>query len=582
MNEKQENKTHKFNNVMFQKLEQYDNSETDTRFIKAKVWICHTGSNYNASYFSEESILGAMDSLANTPILCFYTTNKEGEDDFGGHEYQLEKTDKGFDLICKEYAIGVISETDQKTAQFEDRLCDDGIMRTFLTCTCTLWTKFNQAMNIFEEQNVKGQSMEITDVDGNFEDDNLYHINKFHFNGCTVLSNDCMPAMQNSTIEVNFSQQNTKSIAKEIENKLNEFAKYFSKKEEENNMAKKKIDETKEPVDAKDTENLSKKETTDKSTGDSKAKEFDANTQDDAEEDQAVVGAIEDVADKLDDIEDAIDGGSDEDTEDFAKKSKSDSKEQDAEDKGVDEDTETMSCGDKKEEMACGDKKKFSLNFELSYEDIRCQLYDKLWNMENIENTCYGIIKTMDAYFIYVDYCSGQFFEQAYTTVNDVIIFASERKELFNVFVDKETKDAIASVTYSALQQNLNEANAKIQEYSKANAELLKFQMDIKENERKAEIDKVISSFSTIDALDLENCRQKAYNKELNLEQVEEKLYAIVGKMNFSKKTENKEITEGDEIKTSVPTSYSVSLKESNDSKCPYAGCESLFSNQTN
>jgi hypothetical protein len=240
-----ENNIHKFNNIMFQKLEQYDVAETDTRFIKAKVWICHTGSNYNASYFREESISNAIGSLANTPILCFYTVNKDGNDDFGGHEYQLEKTDNGFDLICKEYAIGVISESDQKTAKFEERLCDDGIVRQFLTCNCTLWTKFNQAMNIFENQNVKGQSMEITDVEGGFEGDNLYHINKFNFNGCTVLSNDCMPAMQNATIEVNFSKQNNKSIAEEIENKLNEFAKYFNKKEDEE-MSKKIIEQQEE------------------------------------------------------------------------------------------------------------------------------------------------------------------------------------------------------------------------------------------------------------------------------------------------------------------------------------------------
>ena len=92
-------------------------------------------------------------------------------------------------------------------------------------------------MNIFEKQNVKGQSMEITDVEGQFEDDNLYHINKFLFNGCTILSNDCMPAMQNACIEVNFSKDNTKSISQEIENKLNEFAKYFSKKEEKSDRS---------------------------------------------------------------------------------------------------------------------------------------------------------------------------------------------------------------------------------------------------------------------------------------------------------------------------------------------------------
>jgi hypothetical protein len=103
--------------------------------------------------------------------------------------------------------------------------------------------------------------------------------------------------------------------------------------------------------------------------------------------------------------------------------------------------------------------------------------------------------------------------------------------------------------------------------------------MQVKDNERKAEIDEVISRFSTVDALDLEKCRQKAYNKELNAEQLEEKLYAIVGKMNFSKKVETEKL-EGNEAEAILPaTNYSVSIKESTEkSKCPYEGCEGLFS----
>lgn len=570
MNENQKNSIHKFNNVMFQKLEQYDVSETDTRFIKAKVWICHTGSNYNASYFSEESISDAIASLANTPILCFYTTNKEGEDDFGGHEYQLEKTDDGFDLICKEYAIGVISETDQKSAQFEERLCDDGIVRQFLTCNCTLWTKFNQAMNIFEKQNVKGQSMEITDVEGQFEGDNLYHINQFKFNGCTVLSNDCMPAMQNATIEVNFSKQNNKSIADEIENKLNEFAKYFSKKEDEG-MAKKIVEEkevkenfSQEPIQ-KEGEEFKKEQS----------------TEEPVKEEMACGNKKENMSEVEIEIEDDADvcpvcGNNpctcDDEEEDFAKKSKSDKKVDDS------EDVKDGGADENKEEMSCGDKKKYTLTFSLSHEDIANQLYEKLYDMSNIENTYYYIVKTMDNYFIYCDCMTNQFYEQAYTQTEDSVVFTGERQEVFSIFVDESTKNAMISVTYSKLQKDLDEANKKIKDYSKSNAELLKFQLEVKENERKAEIDKVLSNFSTIDALDLENYRQRAYNKEINNEQLEEKLYAVVGKMNFSKKNETKELNNDDAEILTAPTSYSVSIKESTDkSKCPYDGCESLF-----
>jgi hypothetical protein len=54
-----------------------------------------------------------------------------------------------------------------------------------------------------------------------------------------------------------------------------------------------------------------------------------------------------------------------------------------------------------KEEMACGDKKEYTINFSLSHEDIRNELYNKLWDMGSIENTCYAIIETHDNYFKY-------------------------------------------------------------------------------------------------------------------------------------------------------------------------------------
>ena len=57
--------------IMFQKLQQYDIENLDTRFLKVKIWIMHLGENYNGSYFDKEVVTDAIPSLANTPILCF-------------------------------------------------------------------------------------------------------------------------------------------------------------------------------------------------------------------------------------------------------------------------------------------------------------------------------------------------------------------------------------------------------------------------------------------------------------------------------------------------------------------------------
>jgi predicted transcriptional regulator len=543
--------------VTFNKLKEYDNVSTDTRFTEVLIKILHLGRNYNGSIFNKDIVQNAIPSLANIPILGFIETNKEGEEDFSDHRVALvqEKDKKVMRYMGNCY--GVISESFAKDAYFQKELCSDGIEREFLFVKGLLFNKFDYVLDIFDESNgIKSQSMELDEnYEGHFSDEGFV-FDKFIFGGTCVLGNDVQSAMIDSKTTINFS---TKSVAEEIENKLNEFAKYFSKKEDTKIMAKKEIKETIE-VEAQVAENFAKEVPKDdaKIVTDSKAKEFDANNQ---EDDSEVVQAIEDVVEVLDEIEDAIDGGSDENTE-----------------------NEDFACGEKdKENMACNDKedmknmskedgkKQYTLTFSLSFEDIRSQIYDKLYDMENIENTCYGIVETKDSYFIYADYCSGQFYKQSYVKNDTSIAFTGEREEIFNVFVDQATKDAIASVTYSKLKIDLEEAQIKIQEYSVANTELLKFQSDVKDNERKKEIDGVIARFSKINELDLEKYKQKAYSKEISKEQLEDKLFAELGKMNFSKIT-----GEVVEEKVEVATNYTVSLKEQD--KCPYEGCESLFS----
>jgi hypothetical protein len=535
--------------VTFNKLKEYDNISVDTRFTEVLIKILHLGRNYNGSVFKKDIVENAFPSLANIPILGFIESNKDGDDDFSDHRTELIKENGNMKMRYMGNCYGVIPESFAKDAYFQNELCSDGIEREFLFVKGLLFNKFDYVLDIFnDENNDKSQSMELDEnYEGHWENDGFV-FDKFKFAGSCILGKGVQPAMSDSDITMNFS---TKSVAEEIENKLNEFAKYFSKKEEENNMAKKKTDETEEQFEEKDIENLAKKESTESEEAKVEEPEVENNSKNDSE--TKVFAEGEGICPKC---------GNDPCTceDDFAK-----------DEEKVEEE---MACGDKdKENMSKEDgKKEYTLKFSLSFEDIKCQIYDKLYEMERIENTCYAIISTNDNYFKYLDYCTGQFFKQSYVKTDDSITFTGEREEIFNVFVDKETKDAITSVTYSKLQQNLDEANAKIQEYSKANEELLKFQLDIKENERKQEIDTVISRFSKVNELDLENYKQKAYNKEISKDDLEIKLYAELGKMNFSKIA-----GEVEEEKVDAPINYSVSLQEQD--KCPYAGCEGLFSN---
>ncbi|WP_252251354.1 hypothetical protein [Clostridium sp. VAP52] len=499
--------------ISFEKVKEYYNSETDERFTECIIKILHLGRNYNGSVFDKEVVLEALPSIANTPILGFIEKNKDSKEDFSDHRMDSEKDKEGnLKLKYKCSCYGVIPESSVSKAYFGKEISEDGIEREYLFVHGLLFNKFEDCIDILKDfKGIKSQSMELSDTyEGNWQDDG-FHFTKFKFYGATILGEYVTPAMINSTIEVNFSASDSKNISKEIENKLNQFNKYFNKKEDDI------VEDNKE----KEQEKLKNEEenTTIKTPKENNSKE------DFQKEDETIDG--------------------------------DDSEEKDT-------DKEGFECGD--------EKKKYSLNFSLSHEDIRNQLYEKLWNMETIENTCYGIIKTQDDYFIYCDFCEGKFYKQTYSKTKDEIQFVGERVEVFEVFIDETTRNQMESVSYSTLQAELEDANKSIETYSKENLELKEFKFSVDETNRKSEIDKVISRFSSIDKLDLENYRQKAYNGEFKSnEELENTLFSLVGKLNFSKivETDIKDIE-----KSSV--NYTVSLDKTDE--CPYKGLENLFS----
>ncbi|MCD3232670.1 hypothetical protein [Clostridium botulinum] len=213
--------------VIFQKLDQYESEYSDIRFLKVKIWLMHLGENFNGSYFSKEVVENAIPSLSNTPILTYIETNSSGEEDFSDHRtiIVVKNGEQKFKYLGQ--AIGVIPESNN--AQFEMRLCDDGIEREFLTVEGLIWAKWDNPIEIFENQNIKPQSMELaSDYTGEFKEDKLFHFTDFKFFGACALGSDIEPAMINSTIEAQFSKQ---SIFEDIQVYMEQFKKFNKNKE---------------------------------------------------------------------------------------------------------------------------------------------------------------------------------------------------------------------------------------------------------------------------------------------------------------------------------------------------------------
>ena len=129
-----------------------------------------------------------------------------------------------------------------------------------------------------------------------------------------------------------------------------------------------------------------------------------------------------------------------------------------------------------------------------------------------------------------------------------------EVEKEFNVLETEEYK--ALEEKFSALEQQFNVLTEEVESLRtfKANKEL---------EGLKADVDTITSKFE-LEESEISELKVKAYNKEISLETYEEKLFALVGKKNFSKIEQPEE-----------KQSLKFSLKETE--KCPYSGLEHLF-----
>ena len=221
----------------------------DTRFLNVTIDVLHTGVNYNGSIFNKDVVDNNIDSIKNTPILG-YIKMEDGTgnpDDFQAHEYNLVINDETgtYQYVYAGHSFGVIPES--CNPRWVTKVSSDGQTRDYLEVDGLLWTKFDKAIDIFKRDKVKGQSMELEPetMEGIENQDGTFTFTNFKFDGCCILSTtdaNIQPAMIDSNVTANFS----KSLAQEIKEKLNEYQLAinlnninFSKKGSEGSLDKK-------------------------------------------------------------------------------------------------------------------------------------------------------------------------------------------------------------------------------------------------------------------------------------------------------------------------------------------------------
>lgn len=216
-------------------FEQAEPLENDSRFQKVRIFIAHTGVNLNNSIFSKEVLTDMIPSLANIPILGYIAENDSGEDDFRGHEKKLSVKDNKLNVSFNTHAYGFIPE--DNNARFETT---GG--KEWLVADGYLWTRFVDAMELFDDDGYKGQSMEITNGDGYTDDRGRVVFTQATFTGLCILGDDVAPAMSGSTISMVFSKTDFKEAFEEM------LAEFTAEKGEYALATKKKQNDKDEPV----------------------------------------------------------------------------------------------------------------------------------------------------------------------------------------------------------------------------------------------------------------------------------------------------------------------------------------------
>lgn len=233
--------------IQFEKVEEI--SDNDNRFTKVKIYILHLGQNLNETDFEKSVVDKAIPTLEYIPIVGFIEYDSEkSEKDFSDHRYILTMDENGIRRKYLGSAYGVILSSEENNAHYENRLDDNGIERTYLVCEGIIWNMFEDSSNIINRDVIKKQSMELRedDVEGYEDDNGIFHFTNFSFRASCVLGDSHTPAMNGSTLELNYT---VNDFIKEIQNEIQENYTIFTKLKNDSEggntkMANKKTDFT--------------------------------------------------------------------------------------------------------------------------------------------------------------------------------------------------------------------------------------------------------------------------------------------------------------------------------------------------
>lgn len=514
--------------------EDFDNE----KFLKLRLKVCHNARSLHNTRFTTPSLNKAKDSSANIPILAHIFENDDGELEIGEHDFVIEKDRYNSDKdrrIYLEQPVGVVPENNDYEVVEED-----GISYVYLDAY--IWKGYsNYCVDILKNSDRIKLSMEVDFYDYHYSrKEECYLIEDYRYRAITLLGGDNRPAMQNSggTI-VNYCAADEQLGIVSVEEICSEISKVFSAREEtkkgEDEMDSETIqailDElgvTKGELDFEITDDMTESELRAKVKEYLDKKEADMDEEANKAENNSVdESVVEPIAEPV--------------AENFV-------------------DTATEPASEPVAEPVT--EKYYSaeshiIKFSISDEQKRGLIYEALLETTDDE---YWILQTYDDYVIAQALMDNKFYKIGYTRTGDSISIKEGFVEMFDVFVTAEEKNELDQMrsNYSTLESEVTE--------------LRQYKADAESAQRNATLDAVFSKFDSRLAECEDYKALKESNSDYSVDQVEEKCYAMIGRMN----TENPASEEEGVVRVGYSVHFENEMKKDADKKL-YGGLFEIF-----
>lgn len=197
----------------------------NSSFYKVKMKVFAFGDNRNGSNFSPSSFSEqTQKSISLIPIVAKYNAE---EDDLEGHNVTLKKDNNGeYEFYFDTYPIGVVSNDNNITLEEVNEGTEDtpDIKTYVIVDNIYLWKRYEATKKIISwlEEGVSPKiSMEIDNVQGQFSDNGYFQIESFEFQAITALGSEIEPCFPRAEIET-YAKQDFKEEFKALVYELNE------------------------------------------------------------------------------------------------------------------------------------------------------------------------------------------------------------------------------------------------------------------------------------------------------------------------------------------------------------------------